>query len=262
LGDSVVVQTNSAGTKKLWTFVSEYDAKWTYYGSAIVQMSLPSLAIESINPLTNVASGTTINWGSAMWLDGTYGNYYLYIYGMKTVNGQKKPFIALTNPNLGVSGDANTNNWFVWNGSQWVVGTNNAAPVVGGTDSISDEFSVKRFKVNGVNTYLLVGMDTSAPYGTWKDIVIYSACSPQGPYQPKQVVYQTPETGSFKVPGMTSSQSLAGGLLTYNPHLHSQFSTGGYLLISYDINESNSADTIYADGYRPRFIQVYVPGLQ
>jgi hypothetical protein len=262
MGDATVVQTTSSGTKKVWVFLMEFDNSWTYYGSAIAQLNASTLAIESINTLTNTPD-LSIGWGSAMWLDGSYGNYFLYIYGIKTVNGKKQPFVALTNPGLGVANVKNTNNWFVWNGSNWVTGLNNAVTVAPVNDSISDEYSVKKFTVNGTPTYIMVGMDTSVPYGTWKDIVLYSSCSPQGPFTGKYFVYSTPETGSTKVPGMTANQNLNAGLLTYNPHIHPQFSAAGYMLISYNINwGGNNADTIYADGYRPRFIQVYVPGLQ
>lgn len=262
MGDATVVQTSSSGTKKVWVFLMEFDNSWIYYGSAIAQLNASTLAIESINTLTNTPN-LSISWGSAMWLDGSYGNYFLYIYGIKTVNGKKQPFVALTNPGLGIAGVKNTNNWFVWNGSNWVTGLNNAVTIAPVNDSISDEYSVKKFTVNGTPTYIMAGMDTSVPYGTWKDIVLYSSCAPQGPFTGKYFVYSTPETGSTKVPGMTAAQNLNAGLLTYNPHIHPQFSAAGYMLISYNINwGGNNADTIYADGYRPRFIQVYVPGLQ
>jgi hypothetical protein len=206
-----------------------------------------------------------------MWLDGSYGNNSLYIYGMqgKNPNG-KLPFIARTNPGLGVGGVADTNNWTVWNGNAWVPGLTNSAPIIGAPgdsrnagDSISDEYSVKKIRSSAGTTYLLVGQNTRAPFGAWKDIVLYSACNPQGPFSAKQVVYSTPETGAVRVPGMTSSQSLLGHLLTYNPHAHPQFiNSRGELLISYDINASNSGDSIYADAYRPRFIRVRIAGLR
>jgi len=269
MGDSVVVQTTSSGTKKVWTFLLEFDSSWTYYGSAIAQLSLPSLAIESITPLTNIPSGNTTNWGSSMWLDGSYGNYYLYIYG---INGSK-PYVALTNPALGVSGVANTSsNWYVAqhasSGWSWVTGLNNASPVIGDTsdpnnagDMLSNEFSVKKVTSSAGTTYLLVAEDTKPAYGTQTDIVLYSACSPYGPFSAKDVVYSTPETGTKTVPGMTSGQQLTGTLLTYNAHSHPQFTSSGSLLISYDLNTSNSADLIYADTYRPKFIRVPIAGL-
>jgi hypothetical protein len=181
----------------------------------------------------------------------------------------KLPFIARTNPGLGLENIADTNNWSVWNGSQWVAGLTSAAPIIGAPgdplnsgDSISDEYSVKKIRSAAGTTYLLVAQDTKPPYGAWKDIVLYSACSPQGPFSAKQIVYSTPETGARQVPGMTPTQSLSGQLLTYNPHAHPQFTNKGDLLISYNLNASNSGDLIYADAYRPRFIRVHIHGLR
>jgi len=93
------------------------------------------------------------------------------------------------------------------------------------------------------------------------NIVFYSACSPQGPFSAKDVVYSTPETGAKTVPGMTSGQQLTGALLTYNPHAHPQFTSNGSLLVSYDLNSSNGADLVYADAYRPKFVRVPIAGL-
>ncbi len=270
MGDSVVVQVDSTGTKKLWTFVMEWDSSFNYYGSAIAQLSLPSLALESITLLSNVPSGNVVHWGTAMWLDGSYGNNYLYVYGIEdNAQNGRFPFIALTNPAVGVSGVANTNNWYVWNGNSWVTGLTNAVQIIGAPndpnnagDYVSSEYSVKKIHSSAGTTYLLVAQDTKVPFGTWKDITLYSACRPQGPFSAKDVVYSTPETGSTKVPGMTSSQSLAGIILTYNPHAHPQFTSNGQLLISYDLNASNSGDLLYADTYRPKFIRVKIAGLK
>jgi hypothetical protein len=211
-----------------------------------------------------------VHWGTAMWLDGSYGNYYLYVYGIedKGQNG-RYPFIALTNPAGGISGVANTNNWYVWNGNSWVTGLTNGTQIIGAPndpnnagDYVSSEYSLKKIHSRAGTTYLLVAQDTKVPFGTWKDITLYSACRPQGPFSAKAVVYSTPETGSTKVPGMTSSQSLAGIILTYNPHAHPQFTSNGQLLISYDLNASNSGDLLYADTYRPKFIRVKIAGLE
>jgi len=270
MGDSVVVQVDAAGTKKLWTFLMEWDNSFNYYGSAIAQLALPELTLESITPLRNVSMGNVVHWGTALWLDGDYGNSSLYVYGIED-NGQngRYPFVALTNPALGVSGVADTNTWSVWNGNSWVPGLTNAVKIIGAPndpnnagDYVSSEYSVKRVHSGAGTTYLLVAQDTRVPFGTWKDIVLYSACKPQGPFSPKQVVYATPETGSRKVPGMTSSQSLAGTILTYNPHAHPQYTSNGQLLISYDLNASNSGDLLYADTYRPKFIRVKIAGLK
>jgi hypothetical protein len=203
-------------------------------------------------------------------MDGDYGNHTLYIYGMQGNNpAGKLPYLARINPGAGLDAVVDTNNWSVWNGSAWTAGLTNAAPIIGAPgdplnagDSISDEYSVKKIRTSAGTTYLLVAQDTKAPYGAWKDIVLYSACNPQGPFSAKQVVYSTPETGARRVPGMTSTQTLAGQLLTYNPHAHPQFINDRELLISYNLNASNSSDLLYADSYRPRFIRVRIRGLR
>jgi hypothetical protein len=270
MGDSVVVQVDPQGTKKLWTFVMEFDNSFTYYGSAIAQLSLPNLSLESIQPLLNVWP-STVAWGSALWLEGSYGSYTLYIYGIQNkqqLTG-KVPYLARVNADLGYNAVAETNNWTVWNGSAWTIGLTNASQLIGASndannagDQISDEFSVKKIRTSKGSAYLLVGMDTTATYGTWRNITLYSACLPQGPFSKKTVVYSTPETGSLQVPGMTSSQSLDGTLLVYNPHLHPQFTSADRMLISYDLNASKSEDLLYADAYRPRFVRVRIKGLR
>jgi hypothetical protein len=84
---------------------------------------------------------------------------------------------------------------------------------------------------------------------------MYFSCSPQGPWSPKQVVYTIPESGQPDEPG-------AGQLVVYNPHSHLEFTANGAVLISYDINTTQSADLVYADNYRPKFVRVPIAGIQ
>ena len=268
MGDSTVVQTDIAGTQKLWVFLLEFDSSFTYYGTSVAQLSLPSLSIEMIQPLLNPPSSNT-NWGSALFLDGSFGSYTLYIYGMKTTGTQKRPYIAKTTAMGSLLEAADMANWTAWDGSTWNVDTLSAAPIIGNTgdpnnasDSISDEYSVKKLSTHAVDSIVLVGMDTSVPFGTWKDITLYTACRPQGPFSAKTVIYTTPETGSNRIPGMATGQTLAGTLLTYNPHIHPQFTSKENLLVSYDINAGNSGDLLFADTYRPRFARVHIKGLR
>ena len=96
---------------------------------------------------------------------------------------------------------------------------------------------------------------------TAKDIVVYSACNPEGPFSAKQVIYSTPETQASTVPGMLPGQTLSGHLWTYGQGAHPQFTRDGKLLISYSVNSDDSGDLIYADAYRPKFIRVPILGL-
>ncbi len=270
MGDSTVVQVDSTGTKKLWVFLLEFDGSWAYQGTSIAQLALPSMQIETIQPVINLPGSTNINWGSALLMDGTgFGNTTLYIYGMGRSATQKRPYLARTSMTSGLLDVANTQNWTFWDGSGWNADQATAAPLIGragdpnnGADSISDEYSVKRLTTNSDSSIILVGMDTTAVFGAWKDITIYTACQPQGPFSAKTVVYSTPETGSNRVPGMLPGQTLAGNMFTYNPHVHPQFTTKGKLLISYNSNAGKSQDLLFADTYRPRFIRVPVKGLR
>jgi hypothetical protein len=270
MGDSAIVQVDAAGTKKLWVFLLEFDGSWTYQGSSIAQLSVPSMQIETIQPVVNVPGGPNINWGSALVTDGTgFGNTTLYIYGMGRSTTQKRPYLARTSMTSNLLDAANALNWTFWDGTGWSPDPATAAPLIGkagdprnGSDSISDEFSVKRVSTSVGNSIILVGMDTTPVFGAWKDIIAYTACELQGPFSAKNVVYSTPETGSNRVPGMAPGQTLAGNMFTYNPHVHPQFTSKGKLLISYNINAGKSSDLLFADTYRPHFIRVSVKGLR
>lgn len=268
VGDSVVVSLGKQ--KKLWVFLMEFDSKLAYYGSAIAQLTLPALTLESIERLRNT-EGSTVSWGSSLLLQQTHGNPVLYIYGLQnkqTING-KVPYLAKTDPAIGLKAITDASQWTVWNGKTWVKGLSNAAQLLGAPDDprnardqISDEFSVKKLRTKAGDVYVLVGMDTTVPFGHWKHITLYSACQPEGPWSAKHVVYTTPEAESRRVPGMSGSQALAGPMVVYNPHLHPQFINDNGILISYNTNTSKGEDLLFADTYRPRFIRVKIEGLQ
>ena len=270
MGDSVVLKTGNPRVDKLWVFLLEFDSALAYYGTSIAQLSLPDFKIESVQKLRGTEQ-STVAWGSASMLEDSNDGPLLYIYGIQnkqTING-KVPYLARVNPGAGVDSVADASTWKVWNGSDWVAGLNNGVQLLGDKkdpmnagDQISDEISVRKVRTTKGSVYVLVGMDTTIPFGKWKDITIYSACRPQGPFSAKQVVYSTPETESRILPGMTGEQRLAGPLVVYNPHLHPQFNNRDGLLISYDTNTTKNEDLMYADSYRPRFIRVPIEGLR
>ena len=270
MGDSVVLRKGNQGGDKLWVFLLEFDSSLAYYGSAIAQLSLPDMKIEKLRKLSGTQQ-STVAWGSALLLEETDDGPLLYIYGIQNkqkING-KVPYLARVNPRLGFEGVVNAANWSVWNGAEWVSVLVNATQLLGAKtdpknagDQISDEFSVKKIRIDGRSAYVLVGMDTTIPFGKWKHITLYSACRPQGPFSSKHIVYSTPETDSRKLPGMTGEQQLAGPLVVYNPHIHPQFNNHLGLLISYNTNTTKNEDLLFADSYRPRFIRVPIQGLR
>lgn len=269
------------GKKKIWIFLNEwrvarpFDKKFfiDFRGQSIAQLDVETLAIESTLPLKNLVDEGV--WGISVWLDGKD----FYIYGMKNtediktenksainlVDKYKKLYIAKTDASKGIEFVRDQKNWLVWDGKKWVRNLRKRASIIPEKDSISDELSIRRLNINGKPVFVMVTFDTSVGYANWKDLYLYSACQPEGPFVNKYFVYQTPTAGLKKLPGMTESHSLQSGLSVYNPHLHPQFTENGKLLISYNSNlpfGAKPGDSIYAEFYRPRFFRVQISGLK
>jgi hypothetical protein len=255
VGDGGVVRFGGKST--VIVFLHRFDGKLAYHGSTVAQLNAQTLAIEKMKELGNDGDPAT-HWGSAIMLDGKN----LYIYGKRYINGKKQAMVAKADTSGGFDVMTNTANWTVWNGKAWVTGLGNEAAITPAADSTSDEYSVAKFKVNGRDTYIMVGLDTLRPFGEWRDIVLYSSCLPQGPFTGKHKIYTAPETTADSLPGFAPGKKLSGRLIMYNPHIHPQFSGNGKLLVSYNLNRQHNSDSIFIDGYRPRFIEVGVKGLK
>jgi hypothetical protein len=156
-------------------------------------------------------------------------------------------------------------NWTAWDGAAFSKDLSRRKSIIPEKDSISDELTIRRLNINGKPTFVVVTFDTSVGYSDWKDLYLYSACEPQGPFTTKHHFYRTPTAGMTRLPGMVEGQSLQSGLSVYNPHMHPQFIEGGKMLVSYNSNlpfGSKPGDSIYADFYRPRFVWVPIEGLR
>lgn len=283
MGDPTIIELD--GRKKIWIFLNEWnvarpfdkDFRIDFQGQAIAQLDAETLRIESINPLKNAFDQGV--WGISQWLDESDGRKTLYIYGMKNeaeinvpktsgfdlVDRYKKLYIAKTDAGRGLESVSDLKNWQAWDGAKWTKDVRRRASIIPAADSISDELSVRRLNIGGKPVFVMITFDTAGGYANWKDLYLYSACEPQGPFVNKYFVYRTPTAGLMKLPGMTESQSLQSGLSVYNPHLHPQFTVGGELLISYNSNlpfGAKPGDSIYADFYRPRFVRVPIEGLK
>jgi len=58
-----VLGIDDHGTPKIFTFLMEWDGSLNYYGAAIAQLSIPSLSIDSIQPIVNDPSDDPVHWG-------------------------------------------------------------------------------------------------------------------------------------------------------------------------------------------------------
>lgn len=283
LGDPAVIEVD--GKKKIWIFLNEWNVArpfdkdfWiNFQGQAIAQLDAETLKIESIHPLKNLVDEGV--WGISVWLEEKGSEKNFYIYGMKNVGDlkadkssginivdkYKKLYIAKTDATKGIESVSDLKNWQAWDGKAWAKDVKKAKSIIPENDSISDELTVRRLNIGGKPIFVMVTFDTAVGYMNWKDLYLYSACEPQGPFVNKYFVYRTLTAGLKKLSGMTESQSLKSGLSVYNPHMHTQFTEDGKLLISYNSNlpfGAKPGDSIYADFYRPRFVRVPIKGLK
>lgn len=283
MGDPILVEFG--GKKKIWMFLNEWSVArpfdksfWIKYrAQAIAQMDADTLAIEKIVDLKNKTDEAV--WGISLWLDERNGRKELYIYGMRNegdiktdkrstvaiADKYKKLYIAKTDASKGLESVVDVKNWTAWDGRSFTKDLNKRRSIIPENDSISDELGIRRLNVNGKPSFVMVTFDTSVGYSEWKDLYLYSACEPQGPFVKKHQFYRTPTAGQTVLPGMVGSESLQSGLSVYNPHLHPQFIEDGRLLVSYNSNlpfGSKPGDSIYADFYRPRFVWVPIDGLK
>lgn len=283
LGDPIIVDVG--GKKKVWMFLNEWDVArpfdksfWIRYrAQAIAQMDADTLAIEKIVDLKNKSDEAV--WGISLWLDDRSGGKDLYVYGMRNegeIKGAKKSalamadkykklYVAKVDASKGLEAVTDLNNWTAWDGKMFAKDLSRRKSIIPESESISDELTIRRLNINGKPTFVMVSFDTSVGYFNWKDLYLYSACEPQGPFTTKHHFYRTPTAGLTKLPGMTATQSLQSGLSVYNPHMHPQFTDDGKLLVSYNSNlpfGSKPGDSIYADFYRPRFVWVPIAGLR
>ena len=281
LGDPILMDVN--GQKKIWIFLNEWSVGrpfdktfWIKYrGQAIAEMNADTLELEKIVDLKNKSDEAI--WGISLWPDEAGKD--LYIYGMRNegeikgenkstlaeANKYKKLYIAKVDASNGLDPVADLRNWAAWDGKAFSKDLNKRKSIIPEKDSISDELTIRRLNINGKPTFVMVTFDTSVGYKDWRDLYLYSACDPQGPFTAKHHIYRTPTSGMTKLPGMVGSESLKTGLSVYNPHLHPQFIENGKILVSYNSNLPFGAapgDSIYADFYRPRFVWVPIAGLK
>lgn len=253
LGDVIALKKPD----RVFVFLHKFDSKLAFHGAALAELDPRTLSIRKALEVSNLPN-LDIHWGTAMLAEKDD----LYIYGKGQRDGKKQVFVARARAGASIDQLVNASSWTVWDGKTWTQDLTKAAAIIPASDSISDEFNVVRVKVNGRETYMFAGIDTTAPWGAWRDITLYSSCRPEGPFTGKHAVYAMPESDAFTVPGLASEERLKQHLVVYNPHIHSQFSSGGRILISYNINRTHNSDTIFIDGYRPRFIYVPIAGLK
>ena len=224
VGDGLVVQP-SPGVYEIKIMLLEWSPSLKLQGNSLATLSWPSLAIESITPVS--LPDTSIEWGSRIMPAGSY----YYIYGLKDPgNDNKTPYLART---TSVNYLTNPAKWQYWNATKnkWMSGQTNAT-ALSGVAAITPEYSVDQMTSSAGTFYLMTGMDPqNPPYPLWDAVTTWYACNPQGPWSNKTTVYTAPEAGA--------NGCKVGTLIAYNPKAHPEFADSGGILLTYNVNAND-----------------------
>ncbi len=190
--------------------------------NAIARVSLPDLKVKSI---TDDDSGGSVAWGAGVMTTPTH----TYVYGIDDEGDTKH--LHLARAAAGNLTDRST--WEYRTKDGWSDDPDESARL---TRGVANELSVSRYK----DGYLMISSDTSEPFSP--NINAWTACSPEGPWEDPQTIYETPE-------------SEPKDHFTYNAHGHPELSEDGELLISYNVNTFNFDELMGNPTlYRPKFI--------
>ncbi|WP_043267810.1 DUF4185 domain-containing protein [Streptomyces sp. CT34] len=219
-------------------------------GTEVATLSLPGLHLEGISEAAEADTvadpGRRVLYGAAAVADRGWS----YVFG-----GDDPPASPADSAYLARVPDgrlADRAAWRFWDGAHWQRRPERAAPVLrgGGRRGVGSAFTVVR---DGA-TWVLFTMDTPAG-GTAgiRTITSYWSCSPEGPWHgPNGRI--TPPRPAGPDPGH---------IAVYNPQAHPEFTAGGALLLSYDVNWLGPPGTpadpqVNGDValYRPRFLRV------
>jgi hypothetical protein len=195
---------------------------WQWIGTAVAELGLPELDIERITPLAvsnGVMYATILERADAT-----------YIFGVQARGSARWMHVARAPP-----GDF-LGPWEFFDGEGWSADPAVTRPVLEG---VSTQFGVAALS----GGLALVTMDNRVPFGA--DLVMYRSAAPQGPWHGPCRLYRAPEAGA--------------AIVAYNPFLHPQFTSGGRLLVSYNLNHIKDPTALYRDAaiYRPRFVRVH-----
>ncbi|NUO00682.1 MAG: T9SS type A sorting domain-containing protein [Saprospiraceae bacterium] len=226
---------------KVYIFLMERDTNG-FVGSRCAVLSYPGLQL--LNTIA-IPNPNQIEFGKAIHLDTAGG--WLYVYGNKPYPefGANRYFVS----RCALSSTLFQSPWTYWNGVLWGASPNLnnhlVTPSVGSPSFSVFRYNNKMFLLSQDNGYLICGAG--------RDIKLYEADTPTGPFTLSSVLYTIEDTydGIY--------------LTTYNAQAHAVY--GNELLVSYNVNDNQkpeagcprqcaSSTRRNADTYRPKFIRV------
>lgn len=171
---------------------------------------------------------------------------YIYIYGLRTAPFKKSLVVARATKEAYPTPE----NWEFWNGKDWVAGIENA-------DSDAAEISKANVSSEVNITPVVDGMykgkyilsytkDAMSP-----DIQIAFSDSMTGPFVDMQTIYHATEVQDYTSDAVT-------GVYLYNAKAHPSLSEKGELLMSYNVNSTDSGAFFSSVYYwHPHFIKLF-----
>ena len=201
-------------------------------GVDLATYSWPGLELMSITqvpggflPSTQVGGGGAIAYGVSIMETADY----TYIYGCEDWALRKYLHVARVK-----KGAALGTPWEYWDGKAWSTNPLASARIV---DNVANEMSV----VRTARGYRVIAQEN----GIGRDVYMYTATRPEGPWGGKTKIYTTPEDPAK--------------FFTYNAKEHAQLGRPDRIVFSYNVNVQQGND-LYTnvDNYRPRFVEVYL----
>jgi hypothetical protein len=204
--------------KFLRTGPGAWDWEWT--GTDVGSWALPGL---TLNGISAAPSENGVGYGAGVLNDAGF----TYVYGVEDLPIRNQLHVARV-PTGGLLGP-----WEFYTGSGWSADQFDSAGTLEGIGTSLGVVRVGRL-------YVLFSFD-GVPFSP--KIVLYTSCTPYGPWGHRTTVYTTPEA--------------VGDTFTYNAKVHPQATNSAGLLVSYDVNSFDFGDLLDdVSLYRPRFIRV------
>ncbi|MER6187814.1 DUF4185 domain-containing protein [Streptomyces sp. NPDC001652] len=227
-------------------------APWIYgmpTATEVATLSLPDLRVESIAKVFDQQlvpdASRRVQFGTTLIKE----DGWTYVFGGDDGQAASRPVSSayVARAPEGRLGEPAA--WQYWNGSAWASGAR-PAPVLGNQHQrtgVGSAFSVVRKD----GTYVLFTM--AAGTAGLTTVTSYWACSPTGPWH-----------------GPTRHLNAAlpdGEVAAYNPQVHAELSSGGRLVLSYDVNWLEPAAAAAqlnrnVSLYRPRFVTLTLKPLK
>jgi hypothetical protein len=181
------------------------------------------------------------------------GYDFLYIYGAKTTHEATCPFgtcrygLVARVPSRYLT---NPSQWRFYDGTNWVAGVTNAAPITGCDAITGCDFGLTA----SVNQSSFGVFRMTTMKNTIGSVQISTAANPWGPFTTWTTLYSPPEN---------NVDWFDGGVWWYTATNHPELAPSGEALISYSVNEPAKDPSVPhipyindSDVYHPRYVRV------